>query len=247
MGMRRWCKAAWNRSGVSAASKGSGPSRCSNLAAGAACMPGDHTTAPNRRGSFSRRVPWLVTRSKWSWAPGGGGSASKASEPDMPRCINNPPSRVAMPVAVNGSHRYLPRRSTGPTVLFARSPGGTPKGQRKGLPKRAEITRAPRNGVSIPRLVTSTSGSSGIASLCENGIALPGSHDVRFTALAPRCRRHTGRNVTGVHAPVAGTAGHCRQQQAWAVAAGRAAFLPNPCWRDRVAARRTWRGIRSHP
>ena len=61
------------------------------------------------------------------------------------------------------------RRAIGPTVRpISLAAGSQPSGQRKGLPNRTPRIRAPCNGPSRLRRVTSTSGSSGMRALCEN-------------------------------------------------------------------------------
>ena len=136
IGARRRCSAAWNERVGERRVEGLGPQRRQQLARPApSCSDGDQTTAPKRRGSVSRSVPRLVTRSKWSCGPGGPASGRSASEPDMPRCSSSPPGA---PPPSSGSHRYLPRRATGPTEAPASCSGATPSGQRSGLPSRAE-------------------------------------------------------------------------------------------------------------
>src|SRR5574337_1673948 len=186
----RWRrKPAWNAAGVSAGSKGSGPRPPSSPAAGSASIASDQTTAPKRRGSVRRNVPRLVTKSKWSCAPGAPGSAASDSEPDIPRCTSSPPLR-ARGVPASGSQRYLPRRRGLPTTRPRIASGACPSGRRSGLPTRTASTRAPSRRSASDTRVTSTSGSSGMEGIIEAGANLkfvlaPG---VSMTGIATRVR-----------------------------------------------------------
>jgi hypothetical protein len=160
-------------------SKGSAPRRASSVAAGAWSSA---ATRPRRRSDAGRSGAGAAVGDEVEVVvrPRFAGLRPQPSDPDMPRCSSRPP-RAAV-VVCRGSHRYLPRRATSPTVQPASACGVTPSGQRKGLPSRAASTTAPRSGPAMPRRVTSTSGSSGM------------DHYVRMILqfLEPRCHAAVG-------------------------------------------------------
>lgn len=145
-------------------SKGSSPKPASKRAGSPEVMEAPHTTAPKRRGSVRRSKPAVVSSSKWSCGPEGPSDLAKLKAPDMPRCTSKPSGgfSAAMPEKLNGTHKYLPRRNTGPTVAPSNRPGSQPRGQRRGLPMRSDNTWAPRIRDAKLWRVTSTSGNSGM-------------------------------------------------------------------------------------
>ena len=148
-----WCK-AW---GVKTASNGSTPKLPSSLrATGSASPAGAYTTAPKRRGSCRRNMPWSVCKSIWSCTPAAGKAGAKRKLPDMPRCSSSKPWDKS-------SNKYLPRLRTANTCWPCSTSGAAPKGQRKGLPRRRLWICAPAIPPAKDRRVTSTSGNSGMA------------------------------------------------------------------------------------
>jgi hypothetical protein len=84
----------------------------------------------------------------------------------MPRCSSRPPSAGAPAAAATGTCRDA---CTGPMRQPTRC-RVQPSGQRRALPSVTPGCTCTRKGSSMLRRVTSTSGSSGIGSLCENEI-----------------------------------------------------------------------------
>ncbi len=184
-------RVALNRSSaVKAGVRGSMPRPASRgWLSGGPSPAGCQSTAPKRRGSFRRRVRSPATvRSKCACLPGatpgptiegsrtcpGAGSASLLGRlvgTLSPGCGSLRCLFGFLPANRRGSHsssRYLPRRPTWRTVRPCRvsaRPAGT--GQRIPWWRTTVLAMVrPSRCGAMPRLVTSTSGSSGIGVLC---------------------------------------------------------------------------------
>ena len=126
--------------------------------------PGRATT-PRRRSGAGRSgaaCRGRCARSKWSCGPGGGAGPAAPASPTCPGAAAARRGGGVGLASSKGSHKYLPRRVTAPTVRPASSPGSRPAASAAACPGEADCTRAPRSGSSMPRRVTSTSGSSGM-------------------------------------------------------------------------------------
>ncbi len=173
----RFLAVLYRYSPLKSSEKGSGP--IDTISEWLFGSSGVHSRHPNRRGSWNRRHrPSAKTISTWSCLLNWLLSPTSRRLPDIPKWM------IRVPIRVRRS-RYLPRRLTS----VNRCPGSTVfrvsgTGQRNcGCRITMVLMTSLRICGSIPRLVVSTSGSSGISSLFQErrggSWVAPGTAEVR--------------------------------------------------------------------